>query len=289
MATKTREEQTNILQELEGQITDLRTKYRASGEEAATWAQKRDALNARSRKLWEEVRDLKCQRDELNEKIKKLKEERTVLNTEVAPKRKELETLRKKMDDLPLQTGNMRFIAKKIEELDWQIQTNSLTPKQEKELIGRIKSLEEQMLACKENEVIKDKHLLLRASFSAIRIAANNLHEQIVELAKHSQELHEKMLEKIKEAEALKPEADEAHQKFSNLRSQADEAHKCYSEAVANVRAIRLHIRQEQEKEEKSRIESAISFGAEEAIRKFKEKRKITLDEFKILKSKGLI
>jgi uncharacterized coiled-coil DUF342 family protein len=179
----------------------------------------------------------------------------------------------------------MRFIAKKIEELDWQIQTNSLTPTQERELIGRIKALEEQMLACKENEVIEDKHLLLRASFSAIRIAANNLHEQVVELAKHSQELHEKMLEKIKEAEALKPEADEAHQKFSNLRSQADEAHKCYSEAVANAKAIR----QEQENEEKSRIESAMTMGAEEAIRKFKEKRKITLDEFKILRSKGLI
>lgn len=289
MASKTREEQLNMIQELEGQITSLRTKFRASGEEAVTWAQKRDALNARSRKLWEEVKDLKGQRDELNEKIKKLKEERTKLNTEVIPKRQELEALRKKMDDLPLQTGNMRFIAKRIEELDWQIQTNSLTPTQEKELISRIKVLEEQMLACKENEVIKDKHLLLRASFSAIRIAANSLHEKIVELAKHSQELHEKMLEKIKEAEALKPEADEAHQKFSNLRSQADEAHKCYSEAVANAKAIRLQIRQEQEKEEKSRIESAMTVGTEEAIRKFKEKRKITLDEFKILKNKGLI
>ncbi|MCJ7771200.1 hypothetical protein MUP37_06470 [Candidatus Bathyarchaeota archaeon] len=289
MASKTREEQLNMIQELEGQITSLRTKFRASGEEAVTWAQKRDALNARSRKLWEEVKDLKGQRDELNEKIKKLKEERTKLNTEVIPKRQELEALRKKMDDLPLQTGNMRFIAKRIEELDWQIQTNSLTPTQEKELISRIKVLEEQMLACKENEVIKDKHLLLRASFSAIRIAANSLHEKIVELAKHSQELHEKMLEKIKEAEALKPEADEAHQKFSNLRSQADEAHKCYSEAVANAKAIRLQIRQEQEKEEKSRIESAMTVGTEEAIRKLKEKRKITLDEFKILKNKGLI
>jgi len=289
MATKTREEELNILRELEGEITSLRSKYRASGEEAVTWAQKRDALNTRSRKLWEEVRDLKCQRDELNEKIRKLKEERTKLNTEVVPKRQELEALRKKMDDLPLQTGNMRFIAKRIEELDWQIQTNSLTPTQEKELIGRIKVLEEQMLACKENEVIKDKHLLLRASFSAIRIAANSLHEKIVELAKHSQELHEKMLEKIKEAETLKPEADEAHQKFSNLRNQADEAHKSYSEAVANAKAIRLQIRQEQEKEERNRIESAMTGGTEEAIRKFKEKRKITLDEFKILKSKGLI
>ncbi len=289
MATKTREEQLNILQELEGQITSLRSKYRASGEEAVTWAQKRDELNARCRKLWEEVRDLKGQRDELNEEIRKLKEERTKLNTEVVPKRQELEALRKKMDDLPLQTGSMRFIAKRIEELDWQIQTNSLTPTQEKELIGRIKVLEEQMLACKENEVIKDKHLLLRASFSAIRIAANSLHEKIVELAKHSQELHERMLEKIKEAETLKPEADEAHQKFSNLRTQADETHKSYSETVANAKAIRLQIQQEQEKEERSRIESAMAGGTEEAIRKFKEKRKITLDEFKILKSKGLI
>jgi hypothetical protein len=32
-----------------------------------------------------------------------------------------------------------------------------------------------------------------------------------------------------------------------------------------------------------------MTIGSEQAIKKLKEKRKITLDEFKILKSKGLI
>ena len=125
-------EQLKILQELKTQIVELRARYQSSGEEAKIWAEKRDALNAQSKKIWEEVKELKSRRDELNDKIKKLKEERTKLNTEVGPKREKLENLRKKMDELPGKTGSTRFIAKRIEELDWEIQTNPLTSPKKK-------------------------------------------------------------------------------------------------------------------------------------------------------------
>lgn len=278
-----------ILQELENQIIELKARYQSTGEEAKHWAEKRDALNAQSKKIWEEVKELKSRRDELNERIKKLKEERTKLNIEVGPKRGELESLRKKMDELPGKTGSKRFIAKRIQELDWEIQTNPLSLAEEKELIGRIKGLEEQMLVNNEAETIKDRLLELHADFSSLRITANDIHGKIMELAKQSQELHKKMLMRIKEAETIKPEADEAHKKFSSLRSQADEAYKNYIQAIASAKATRLQIRQERENEEKRRIEVAMTAGSQEAIRKLKEKRKITLDEFKILKSKGLI
>jgi uncharacterized coiled-coil DUF342 family protein len=277
------------LEELNTQIVELREKYQSSGEEAKIWAEKRDTSNNQSKKIWEEVKKLKSLRDEFNDKIKKLKEERTKLNIEATPKREKLENLRKKMDELPGKKGNMLFITKRIEELDWEIQTNPLTMTEEKELVSRIKILEEQKLANKETDTIKDQLLELQADFSSLRIKANDIHGKIIELAKQSQELHEKMLEKIKVAEKVKPDADEAHQKFSSLRNQADEAYKNYIEAIASVKVIRLQIRQEKEMEEKNRIEAAMTIGSEQAIKKLKEKRKITLDEFKILKSKGLI
>lgn len=289
MSAQNKEEQLKTLQELDIQITELRTKCKSSGEEAKQWAEKRDVLNAQSKKIWDEVKELKSHRDELNKTIKKLKEERTKLNTEVAPKREKFVTLRKKMDDLPGNKGNTKFIAKRIEELDWEIQTNSLNLAEEKELIARIKVLEEEMLASKENETIKDRLLELRAEFSSLRITANDTHEKIVEFAKQSQELHEKMIEKIKETEIIKPNADEAHKKFTILRSQADEAYKNYIEIVARAKAMRLQIWQERENEKKSRVEAVINADTEQAMKKLKEKRKLTLDEFKILKSKGLI
>jgi uncharacterized coiled-coil DUF342 family protein len=290
MSTPTKiEDQLKVLNELEKQIMELRTRFQAVREEAKVWAEKRDALNAQNRKIWEEAKDLKARRDELNERIKKLKEERNKLHMEVAPKREKLEALRKKMDELPGSRGSKRFIAKRIRELDWEIQTNPLTLAEEKELVGRIKVLEEQMLVCKEAEAVRDRLLELRSEFSSLRITANDIHGKMTELAKQSQELHEKMLAKIKEAETIKPEADEVHKKYSTLRAQADEAHRGYIEATARAKAIRLQMRQERENEERRRVESAMAAGSEEAMRKLKEKRKITLDEFKILKSKGLI
>lgn len=277
------------LEELNAQIIELKSRYQSSGEEAKIWAEKRDALNSESKKIWEEAKNLKSRRDEFNENIKKLKEERMNLNTEAAPKREKLESLRKKMDELPGKKGSTIFIAKLIEELDWEIQTNPLTLTEEKELVSRIKILEEQMLVNKEADNIKDRLLELQADFSSLRVKANDIHGKIVELAKQSQEFHEKMLEKIKEAEILRSNADDAHQKFSGLRSQADEAYKNYVETIAKAKAIRLKIRQEKEDEEKNRIEAAMTTESEQAIKKLKEKRRITLDEFKILKSKGLI
>ena len=290
MSTPKVEDQLRILNELETQIAELRARFQSTKEEAKVWAEKRDALNAQSKKIWEEAKDLRARRDELNERIKKLKEERTKLHAEVAPKREELEALKKKMDELPGRTGgNARSIAKRIEELDWEIQTNPLTLAEEKELVGRIKVLEEQMIVCKDAEAVRNRLLELRSEFGSLKITANDIHEKITELAKQSQELHEKMLAKIKEAETIRPEADEAHKKYSSLRSQADEAYGSLVEAAAHAKAIGLQVRQERENEERRRVEAALATGSEEAMRKLKEKRKITLDEFKILKSKGLI
>jgi uncharacterized coiled-coil DUF342 family protein len=111
----------------------------------------------------------------------------------------------------------------------------------------------------------------------------------MTELANLSQSLHEKMISKIRESESIRPEADAAHKKYSELRNQAEEAYKGYTETLAQVKATRLQMRQERENEEKKRIESSMTTGSEEALRRFKEKRKITLEEFKILKGKGLI
>jgi len=284
------EDQLKILEELETQIAGFRTRVQSIKKEAKLWAEKRDALNAQSKKIWEEVKDLRSHRDKLNEMIKKLKEERTQIHTRAAPKRGELEALKKKMDELSGRTsGSARRIAKRIKELDWEIQTNPLTLAEEKELVSRIKVLEEQMLVYKEDKALKDKLLELRAEFGSLKVTASDIHEKITELAKQSQELHERMLAKIKEAESIKQEADEAHRKYSSLRNQGEEAYRGCIEAIARAKAIRLQVRQERENEKRRRIEAAIAAGSEEAMRKLKGKRKLTLDEFKILKSRGLL
>jgi uncharacterized coiled-coil DUF342 family protein len=280
--------QLKTLDSLEDQIAELRGKFLSLREEAKAWGEKRDSLNAQNRKIWEEVKELKSRRDELNQTIRKMKEERNKLHELVNPKRKELDELRKKMDELP-GGGNTRFIAKRIKELDWEIQTNPLSLAEERELIGRVKVLEEQMLVCKEAQTVRDRLVELRSEFGALRITANDVHAKMTELANLSQSLHEKMISKIRESESIRPEADAAHKKYSELRNQAEEAYKGYTETLAQVKATRLQMRQERENEEKKRIESAMTTGSEEALRRFKEKRKITLEEFKILKGKGLI
>ena len=281
-------DQLKMLDSLEGQIAELRNKVQSLRDEAKEWGEKRDSLNAQNRRIWEEVKELKSRRDELNQTIRRMKEERNKLHEQVSPKRKELDDLRKKMDELPGR-GNTRFIAKRIKELDWEIQTNPLSLAEERELVGRVRILEEQMLASREAQTVRDRLVELRSEFGALRITANDIHAKMTELANQSQDLHERMILKIKESEAVKPEADAAHKKYSELRNQAEEAYQGYAEILARVKATRLQMRQDRENEEKKRTEAAMTTGSEVALRRFKEKRKITLEEFKILKGKGLI
>ena len=52
-------DQLSVLDKLEGQIVELRNKSQSIRDEAKTWAEKRDALNAQNKKIWEEVKELK--------------------------------------------------------------------------------------------------------------------------------------------------------------------------------------------------------------------------------------
>ena len=62
-----------------------------------------------------------------------------------------------------------------------------------------------------------------------------------------------------------------------------------YVEVAARVKALRFEIRQIQENETRRRIEALMAAQSEAAIKKLMGKKKLSFNEFKILKEKGLI
>ncbi len=278
------------LDKLAAELRERRERIDALKEVARTLMERRDILNAQNRKIWREARELKKKRDELNDEIKKLKEERTRIYEQTTPKRTELENLRKKMDGLLGRTSRSESATiKRIHELDWEIQTNPLTLSEEKAIIDQVKELEEQALVHKEARAIRDRILELRADLVDLRTTANTVHEKVTVLAKQSQSYHEAMLTKIKETEGAKTQADEAHKEYARVRAELEETQKRGDEVSDHLKALRLMIKQEKDDEEKKRVEALLAIESETAMKKFKERKKVTLEEFKLLKSKGLI
>ncbi len=278
------------LDELSAEVEAQGERIESLREEARSWMAKRDNLNAQNRKIWQEAKELKKKRNELNEEIRKLKEERTKIYGQTTPKRAELEALRKRMGSLLGRTSRSEgAVIKRIHELDWEIQTNPLTLSEEKAIIEQVKELEEQALIHREARTVRDRILELRAELVALRAAAGDVHEKVEKLAQQSRSYHEEMLAKVKQTEAVKAQADEAHKQYAQLRLQLEAAEKKAAEDFARLQAMRRAIKKEEEDEAKKRLEALVAAESEAALKKLKERKKVTLEEFKILKSKGLI
>ncbi|MEM2921005.1 MAG: hypothetical protein QXF26_01660 [Candidatus Bathyarchaeia archaeon] len=280
------EELDELFAELEAQralIDNLR-------KEARTWKARRDGLNAKNRKIWQEVKELRNKRDGFNEEIKKLKEEKARIYEQTNMKREELEVLRRKMNVLLGKTSLSKIgVIKRIHELDWEIQTNPLTLLEEKAIIEQIKELEEQAVIHKEAGKVRDRILELRAELVSMRLSASRIQEKVTQLVQQSQSCHEEMVAKAKQTEEVKAQADEAHRQYMQILLQLEEAEKISAELYGRIQAIRDAIKKDEQDEAKRRLEKLIVAESEAALRKLKERKKVTLEEFKILKSKGLI
>ncbi|MFH0897464.1 MAG: hypothetical protein V1850_05400 [Candidatus Bathyarchaeota archaeon] len=186
-------------------------------------------------------------------------------------------------------TQSASAVKHQIEKLDWEIQTNPLSPVEENEIIGQIRLLEKEKLFHNEVAILKARLTELRAELGALRIQNNEIYSQLSELVDKSRENHNKMLEKICEAKPSIDEANNAHRKYLEYEKAANEVHIKYLETIAQIKTADVKIKEIENARYDERLNKEAKAMGEAAYRKVKEKKKLTLDEFKLLKQKGLI
>ena len=259
-------------------------------DEAKKWVDRRDALNSKHSEIWNEVKLRKNKRDEINEAVKKLKEQLPEITSQIDTKREELAKLRERINELLGMTSqSASAVERQLNKLDWEIQTNPLTPAEENKLIEQIRLLERQKLVHKEATSLKERLTDLRAEIGALTVKNKGIRNQMAELANSSQEYHEKMIEKIAEAKPLKDEADEVHKKYLTCREVSNEAHAKYIETINQIKIANAKIKDIEDVAHNKRLNEMVETVSEAAYQKLKGKKKLTLDEFKLLRQKGLI
>jgi uncharacterized coiled-coil DUF342 family protein len=274
------------IEDLDEKIISSRTRRNQLDDQAKLLAQKRDELNEQFQELKAKIQELKEKRDNLNARVRELKEKREEARKRLQAKRNEAESVKETILTLEKKvTGSYSNLKKKMQELEWKIQTNSLSAKEEARLIVQIKDLESKLVIHDKIRELGDKVIMLQAEINAARLAANEAHEKLSELAKESEVYHERMIEVVKQASELKSKADEAHLNYARVRQQADEAHQEYIKAkelrqkiIMEDQATRLRKQQE--------VRRKVENMAEE---KLKKGEKLSLDEFRALVEKGAV
>jgi uncharacterized coiled-coil DUF342 family protein len=259
-------------------------------QKARELLEQRNKLNEEFKRLIAEVKTLKARRDELNRKVKELKASRNVARDAAVAERERLEKLRNKSVEIAERiNGNPRRAVEEFNRLEWKMQTTTLTPKAEKEMIKRLKELEAQVLVAKKAEALRYKIVGTKATIGGRRLQAQSFHEQMTKVVEESEVVHKKLVEVAASASSVKADADKAHAAFVEALKGADNAHKDYVVNLVKIRDLRQQIAQSgpmaklrKAQEVREKLEKS---GAE----KLGQGKRLSLEEFKALMEKGAI
>jgi uncharacterized coiled-coil DUF342 family protein len=285
--------------ELIGDLEEKRARHNADAErhkklrdelneKTKEWAEKRDELNARVRKLIDEanirrdnrdklnaeVRENKAKRDEWNRKFNELSDKAMALRREKMPKsglsirkyKAELRALEKKHMTSVLSAEKEKALMKEMSMLDAKI----------KEMEKEIEQFSEVKVAEKEAREAKEN--------------AESFHRLVSELAEKAQVEHDAMLKLYEEADALRKEADAAQEKFIETKLAADEQHREHIEHIRQVHdfdKIIAGIRDKGRRARKEKDETSAKKEAEEIFEKFRSGEKLSTEDIMILQKSG--
>ena len=285
--------------ELIGDLEDKRARHNADAErhkrqrddlndKTKEWAERRDELNAKVRKLIEEantkresrdklnseVREAKAKRDEWNRKFNDLSDTAMALRREKMPKsglsirkfKAELRALEKKHMTSVLSADKEKALMKEMSQLDAKI----------KEMEREIEQFSEVKVAEKDAREAKD--------------SAEDFHRQVPELAEKAQVEHDAMLKLYEEADGLRKEADAAQEKFIETKLAADEQHREHIEHIRQVHdfdKIISGIRDKGRKTRKEKDDTSAKKEAEEIFEKFRSGEKLSTEDIMVLQKSG--
>lgn len=285
------EEYLKEIGKLEKQAAPLRESRDQLNEESRKWVEKRNSYNTEIRRMREEAFSYKDRRDALNKAVQELKGKREQAKTELLTKREELNYADERIRELSSKASlKEAFARRRSRELEWHIQTSSLSLAEEKRTIAQVKELEIELAVHGEIRKLKKAASNNISEIRRLRSTIDEYHSELSELAKNSQECHEEMMSSLGQADKLSKEAEEAHQNFIKIKKEADGIHKSYSTLIAQIREIERQIREIDENVHREQIKKALESRekvSQQAQQKLETGEKLTFDEFKILIERG--
>jgi len=279
------------IEELTQKLSALKDQKDMLNDEAEEWAEKRDKLNEQFRSLRAEILGLRDERDNQNEEVKELKRQRDEAKTEFHAKIQELKELNQEIKALIKKRSSRSFqgIQREFEQIEWKIQTTTLSLNEEKELVKQVKPLEIQLNIYRKLDQLNQKRIQLKAELNALKTKSELFHQKLTENAQTSQQIHTKMLEKIGEAKKLKEEADSLHQLFLQTRGKIRPIQEEILEISAQIKAFREEAEKEEEKEKKKDEEALREKLEQQAREKLRRGEKLSWEEFQLLAEKGIV
>ncbi|BBD72657.1 hypothetical protein HS1genome_1046 [Sulfodiicoccus acidiphilus] len=190
-----------------------------------------------------------------------------------------------KVDDKAKTEGvsNLAAIQRRIRELEWQVQTNSLDIEEEKRLVKRIEELRKKENELKKYAKLKEKYKEGRAQLLAKKVELSTVRSKMTEIVGELKIQRELLEKKKAERDAIVNQIIELKKRIEELSAMIDKLGNDVSEKQKELgSAIEMSRRGSQtwSRQEEQRI---MEKKKEEVKEKMKKTNRLSFHEFRIL------
>jgi len=245
-------------------------------ENAREFKKERDELNAGIKENLDKALKYRDERDKINQEVRKYKKLRDETNQEL----KKMEYASGRRDILKIQG--------EIDKLEKTIETKVLDMRKENELVKKVQDLSKTLSEMKEDEKVQTEA-------AALKEVSEAHHAKVVEFSDKAQETHESMLEYFKNIDEVRAKADLAHNKFIETRETASAKHEEVKAVLNEIRRKNKGLDKVKAKErnmesdktkKKNMAEKEI---ARDIFEKFKEGKKLSTEELRLLQKHNIV
>lgn len=284
--SKKAEEVSREIYETREHIKQLKEKKEKLFNELSKLREEKNKLLEEIRRIKLDIRAIREERGKLIDEYKKISEVRreelaqaNLLRELISSKTTELQELSKEIR-IPISV-----LKRKIEELEWTIQTNVLTQEKENELIRKLKAYHQLLNRALSANERKEEVLELRATYISTRARIRDLSSKL-------NKLREEISEKTNKMKSLKDELRETVTRYTTIKNDIEnkkkELDECNNEIVnstSKLNALREQYQKLLDEIEKAKTLTALSEKRSKIAKNIEQrsKKRVTLEEFKIM------
>jgi len=293
MTSQGHKELVEELNKLRLEISKLRDSLNELDAQKELWFTKKSESSSKIKSGIVKIKQLKLQRDQLTSEVKALKPKRDRFNYEVKQESSELKDLEKGKEqifkDIKMKESPFR-LKKELEQLEFKMETEPMAFSKEQVLMKKINQLTEKLQATKVLAVVSNKVRNTSSELRTTRKEANDIHRQIQEKAKQSQQVHEEILKTSAEIDAQKPIEQESFEKFSEYKKQFMEASSQLKEKLKAMDELRNKLgslADEKKEIRKQQQEDFLKTKEQEVEDKIKKGGKLTTEDLLVFQNIG--
>ncbi len=270
------------IESLQKQIKDLEKQKQLLLEEKKLILQQTLPINEKINSTMSLARSLKAERDEFNSLVKKNKESRKAVGGEIRNlivNMREISGQRKDYFGL----DDTKTISQTLNSLEWKLQTEARTPKQEESLSKYINKLSLFLKGAKERDKLSKEGRNVRVKLESLKKEFDAYHMLVLNYAKESESKHQKLKEISEKISGLKDERSEFDDKLDELSKQAGEIITELKDKRSKLEELENKLEEERQKKDKAILKKKLAA----VKRKLKKREKLTTDDLIVLQEAG--